>query len=322
MDEGVEDVEVDTLLVCDLDVAIRTFEARNYRLDMVAPADAPRMAEMSLDEERLRLIVGEPTDWALKSEGDFSDEFVLTHGTRSGSDVDVGRAGMQYRDLIPSRHGGHVIASHIVIPGSGPIADYVHHHDINFQVIFVRSGRVKVVYEDQGEPFWMEAGDCVLQPPHIRHRVLESADDCEVIEVASPGEHPTFVEHELELPTGTLDAARNFGGQRFCFAQAAGASWSAIDGGWEERDLGIRAGADGVGDVRVLRSVSVGSVSSIHNGSLCLLVLLDGICTLDTDGDFGVHNLTAGDCVAIPTGTIWTLSEPDPQCSVLHVTMT
>ena len=59
MDEGVEDVEVDTLLVCDLDVAIRTFEARNYRLDMVAPADAPRMAEMSLDEERLRLIVGE-----------------------------------------------------------------------------------------------------------------------------------------------------------------------------------------------------------------------------------------------------------------------
>ena len=41
-----------------------------------------------------------------------------------------------------------------------------------------------MVYEDQGEPFIMREGDCVLQPPQIRHRVLESSGPLEVIEVS------------------------------------------------------------------------------------------------------------------------------------------
>ena len=57
------------------------------------------------------------------------------------------------------------------------------------------------VYEDQGQPFVLEAGDCVLQPSGIRHRVLESSAGLEVIEVTSPAEHPTHVDHDLPLPT-------------------------------------------------------------------------------------------------------------------------
>ena len=87
---------------------------------------------------------------------------------------DTGRAGMIYRDLLPDRQGGRFIASHITIPDGGPVPDYVHHHDVRFQVIHCVRGWVDVVYEDQGPPFRMHAGDTVLQPPHIRHRVLEA----------------------------------------------------------------------------------------------------------------------------------------------------
>jgi quercetin dioxygenase-like cupin family protein len=80
---------------------------------------------------------------------------------------------MLYRDLIPGRLGGRYIASLISIPKGGPVADWVHFHRIALQLIYVRSGWVRVVYEDQGEPFVMRAGDLVLQPPQIRHRVLE-----------------------------------------------------------------------------------------------------------------------------------------------------
>lgn len=86
-----------------------------------------------------------------------------------------GRAGMLYRGLIPDRLGGYLIASHIRIPDGGPVPDKVHHHGIRFQFIYCFRGWVRLVYEDQGDSFVMHAGDCVLQPPHIRHRVLEAS---------------------------------------------------------------------------------------------------------------------------------------------------
>ena len=79
----------------------------------------------------------------------------------------------------------------------------------------VRSGWVRVVYEDEGEPFVMEAGDLVLQPPLIRHRVLESSPGLEVIEISAPALHETFADHELkpaQLKSAGPDASV---GQRF-----------------------------------------------------------------------------------------------------------
>ena len=87
----------------------------------------------------------------------------------------------EYRDLVPDRLGGAMIASHIRIADPGPVPDMVHYHKVGFQLIFCVNGWVDVVYEDQGDPIRLTAGSCFIQPPEIRHRVLYSGDDLEVI---------------------------------------------------------------------------------------------------------------------------------------------
>jgi len=217
----------------------RMQEQHGFRLDAIFPADAPRTAEMSADGVRLRLEVDTP---AMETgEGDWV----------------TGRAGMQYRDLIPSRLGGAVIASHIRIPQGGPVPDYVHYHEVDFQMIYCKAGWVKVVYEDQGDAFVMQAGDCVLQPPTIRHQVLECSDGLEVIEVGCPAEHRTLVDHELELPNATVNPERLFEGQRFVRHQAQQATWEPWSvKGSEARDLGIACATQGLADARVVRAIS------------------------------------------------------------------
>ena len=109
----------------------------------------------------------------------------------------VGRAGMLYRDLASSRLGGAFIASHIRIPDGGPVPDVVHFHSVSFQLIFCQQGWVDVVYEDQGPPIKLTRGDCVIQPPGIRHRVLKASKGLEVVEIGLPAEHLTEVDHEV-----------------------------------------------------------------------------------------------------------------------------
>ena len=98
-------------------------------------------------------------------------------------------------------------------------------------MIYCKRGRIKVVYEDQGPPFWLETGDCVLQPPEIRHRVLECTAGAEVIEVSMPAEHETWVEHKITLPTAELKPDRDFSGQRFMRSVAAEAYWEDVGDG-------------------------------------------------------------------------------------------
>src|SRR5262247_2618122 len=141
-------------------------------------------------------------------------EFVISRLNATKDAWYVGRAGMQYRDLIPGRLGGRFIASHIRITHDGETQDYVHYHKALFQVIYCKTGWARLVYEDQGPPFLLEAGDCALQPPEIRHRVLESSAGLEVIEVACPAEYETRADHEMRLPTRELLPERLFGGAR------------------------------------------------------------------------------------------------------------
>src|SRR5215212_4971877 len=148
-----------TLTVADLDLEIDLHERRGYRLDMIMPADAPSEALLSKNGELIRLLL------------DLHRPAESTSAVRSErSDVWVaGRAGMMYRDLIPDRVGGRLIASQIRLARDGQVPDRVHYHKIEFQMIYCLRGRIRVVYEEQGEPFWLEAGDCVVQPPEIRH---------------------------------------------------------------------------------------------------------------------------------------------------------
>src|SRR5262245_36964241 len=158
-----------------------------------------------------------------------------------------GRAGMQYRDLIPGRLGGRFIASHIRILEGGETQDYVHYHKARFQMIYCKTGWARLVYEDQGPPFTFKAGDCVLQPPESRHRVLESSAGLEVIEVTCPAEYETCADHELQLPTPEVLPERLFGGQRFTLHRASEASWAPwrLDG-FEARDTGITVATNGL----------------------------------------------------------------------------
>jgi hypothetical protein len=162
---------------------------------------------------------------------------------------------MMYRDLIPGRLGGKLISSHIRLTQSGPVPDYVHYHKIDFQLIYCLRGRIHVVYESQGEAFWLEPGDCVLQPPEIRHRVLECEAGSEVLELSSPAEHETWVDHEMTLPTPGIGRERLFDGQCFVRSVAKNAVWQPDEAdGVEIRHTGIYEATNGLLDVSIRRT--------------------------------------------------------------------
>jgi mannose-6-phosphate isomerase-like protein (cupin superfamily) len=304
-----------------LDAAIADHERRGYRLEMIMPADAPRIAVVTNGEERLLLTA---TQQGVRTEpfaghGDLivpegRQEFVLTRA--SSVAWAQGRAGMHYRDLIPGHLGGRFIASHIRIADGGPVADYVHHHRVRFQMIFVRKGWVRVVYEDQGPPFDMREGDCVLQPPGIRHRVLESSAGLEVIEVSCPAEHETFRDHVLELPTPTLDPGRKFAGQHFVRHIAADAPWDEA-AGLTCQDTGIGRAIGGLAGVRVLRMTR--PLEHAHDGEFLFLFVLKGAAILDGP-PLGRHQLDGDDACTLPASTRYTLT-PLGSCEVLEVAL-
>jgi len=234
-----------------------------------------------------------------------TQEFLLVRGGSAG-DWGVGRAGMRYRDLIPGRLGGRFIASHIRIPEGGPVPDYVHYHRVRFQMIFCKAGWVRVVYEDQGEPLVLRAGDCVLQPPQIRHRVLEASPGLEVIELGCPAVHETHADHQLALPTARVSPERDFSGQRFVRHIAADAAWQPWRWpGFSARDTGIAAATAGLASARVVRAQasmpSAAETSDHHAGELLFLFVLRGTLTLHSAA-LGTHTLHADDCCTIPAG--------------------
>ena len=65
-----------------------------------------------------------------------------------------------------------------------------HHHDVDFQMVYVLKGWFKTDFEGHG-PKLMKAGSSWLQPPGIRHTVVGWSDDCELLEIILPAEHQT-----------------------------------------------------------------------------------------------------------------------------------
>ena len=307
------------VVACEaLDAAIAAYEGLGFRLDMIMPADSPRLAQMSGDGIDLRLERegGAP---ALAG-GEEPGNFLIT---RTSADWGAGRAGMQYRDLIPSRLGGRVIASQIRIPDGGPVNDYVHYHRVRFQMIYCRRGWVRVVYEDQGAPFAMHEGDCVLQPSGIRHRVLEASRGLEVIEVSAPAEHETIRDHDLALPTQSVRPERIFEGQRFVRRVAAEAAWTpSADGRFEIRDTGIAEATSGLAGARVLRWAGAGGGETAprrHAGELLFIAVLEGRLRLRAPS-IGTQALGADDACVVPAGSDYALSADVP-CQMLEVAL-
>ena len=309
-------------------------ETLGFRLDTIFPADDPAAAVMSGHGVRIRLERGAneaPGTIRLLCDdpGAIADgrrELTAPNGTRieihaanppletpqtqrsfvvqrlkEAESWVVGRAGMHYRDLIPDRLGGSIIASHIRIPVGGPVPDMVHYHTVAFQLIYCYCGWVKLVYEDQGPPFTLEAGDCVIQPPQIRHRVLEASDNAEVVELAVPAEHVTTMDHEMALPSASLNPKREFDGQRFCHHEVGGAVWrSGRIAGFEARDTGISDATRGVASVRVAHRLD-GEVEPVtsHDADILFSFVLAGNMTL-LGQDRDAQDLSEGDAFIIP----------------------
>lgn len=341
----------------DLDEAIAAYGGAGFRLEALGPADDPRWAEMSMsglqlvltcdanrDEPYLR-VDGAPASAGLPdlvepatvqpsmSVPAAEPKLVVTHETVDG--WNRGRAGMLYRDLIPERHGGAYIASHIQIPDGGPVPDYVHHHDIAFQMIFCHRGWVRVVYQDQGPAFVMEPGDLVLQPPGIRHRVLESSDECFVVEITCPASHRTNLDHELELPNDSLEPNRAFGGQRFVRHVGSEARWQPVpDSPFERQASAIAAATNGVASADILRpratepeteppstAPSTEPWPLDHSRDLRFLFMIEGTASL-TGPDGSVEELQPGSSVAVPPGSGFGLGPVDADGCILDVSCT
>lgn len=295
-----------TLQVSDLNEAMAFFTKRcGFRVEMVLPADAPLIAVVSGQGMTLRLEAARAI--ASDNASELNREFIISRFDSTNA-WHEGRAGMQYRDLIPGRLGGQFIASHIRIPNGGQVPDYVHYHKIRFQMIFCKAGWVRVVYEDQGPPFVLEAGDCVLQPPEIRHRVLESSPGLEVIEIGSPAVHETWADHQLELPTENLLPERLFGGQYFvrhCAAKATRLPWRLE--GFEARDTGIATATNGLAAARVVKATSpVAATARAHAGEFLFLFVLQGELGISSPGQ-EIHPLRTDDSCVIPAGVDYTL---------------
>ena len=324
-----------------------------FRLDMIYPADNPEVAVLSGHGLRVRLQKGAPTAPGvvriLTDDAGFADgarSLTAPNGTRVEIDelnpplvlpetqhafvvrrlADqapwvIGRAGMMYRDLVPSRLGGAMIASHIRIPDGGPVPDMVHFHKVGFQLIFCIKGWVDVVYEDQGDKIRLTAGDCFIQPPEIRHRVLEASDGIEVIEIGVPADHVTEIDHEMTLPTPHLRPDREWQGQRFVHNVGARGEFRPFRlPGFVARDTTIQQNTKGVASVMVARPDGTAPRWTRHDGDILFTFVMAGAMTLEGEGK-DPFRLSPGDAFVIPPGLATRYADATPDLELLEVTL-
>ena len=323
------------------------------RLDSIYPADNPEVAVLSGHGLRIRIQKGAPeSPGTLRILTDDPDGFAggqrhLTAPNGTKIEIDqlnpavhlpetqhafvvrrladqapwiIGRAGMQYRDLIPTRLGGAMIASHIRIPDGGPVPDMVHFHKVGFQLIFCIKGWVDVVYEDQGGPIRLNAGDCFIQPPEIRHRVLTASDGIEVIEIGVPADHVTEIEHGMNLPTPYFRPDREWQGQRFVHNIGAKATFAPFHiPGFEARDTTISAGTKGVASVMVARPTGPAPWTK-HQCDILFSFVLSGAMTLEGEGKDPCR-LAPGDAFVIPPAMATRYADCTPDLELLEVAL-
>jgi mannose-6-phosphate isomerase-like protein (cupin superfamily) len=99
----------------------------------------------------------------------------------------------KYRDLGISKATGGMVQAHVIrlVPPCVPEeVSKLHYHDVDFQMVYVLKGWMKSEFEGQG-PVLMREGSCWIQPPRIKHKVLDYSDDCEVLEIILPAKFDT-----------------------------------------------------------------------------------------------------------------------------------
>ncbi len=148
-------------------------------------AAVPRRAKAAAPK---RKAVAKPRAAARKP----PQRFTVSHLEESDFKTEGLRPYAQYRDLGIALASGGLCQAHVIrlIP---PVTDEVrkrHYHDTELQLIYVLKGWMRNEFEGHGEQL-MRQGSCWLQPPGIRHTVLDYSDDCEVLEIIVPADFET-----------------------------------------------------------------------------------------------------------------------------------
>ena len=122
--------------------------------------------------------------------------FVVSHQQPNAFEQGLRRYA-QYRDLGIAGATRGLARAHVIkmIPPCDPAeVSKRHFHDVDFQMVYVLKGWIKGEYEGAGV-VTMREGSCWLQPPKIKHSVLDYSDDCELLEIIMPADFETV---ELE----------------------------------------------------------------------------------------------------------------------------
>lgn len=120
-----------------------------------------------------------------------AQRFAVSH--HQESDFDSGlRSYARYRDFGFAEASGGLVQAHVIrmVP---PVTDEVrkrHVHAVELQLVYVLKGSMTTDFAGQG-PVTMRAGSAWLQPPNIKHTVLDYSDDCEVLEIVVPADFKT-----------------------------------------------------------------------------------------------------------------------------------
>ncbi|MFK7997465.1 MAG: cupin domain-containing protein [Granulosicoccus sp.] len=329
-------------LQADVDFFIST---AGFQLKELYPADSPEVAELVGFGLSIRLDSsfkgGAPT-LVIKTENDVRptarspggvevrweryresvvqslESHQLEICTLRGTPWVRGKAGTQTRDLIPSRLGGGMVATHIRIPNGGPVSDQVHYHTANFQLVFCVRGWITLVYEDQGQPITLQAGDCVTQPPHIRHKVLETSNGLEVLEIGMPAEHVTAIDNDMSLPNTRVDSHRLFDGQRFCHHELSKAQWQPHRlPGFAACDTGVSVASAGAVGASVVKAANTlpAAYTVTHNATVLFSYVLAGSLRIDQ------QLLVAGDAFTLPPGESRRIGDISEDVQILELSV-
>ena len=122
--------------------------------------------------------------------------FVVSHHEPNAFEKGLRRYA-RYRDLGIAAATKGLARAHVIkmIPPCDPAeVSKRHFHDVDFQMVYVLKGWIKGEYEGAGV-VTMREGSCWLQPPKIKHTVLDYSGDCELLEIIMPADFATV---ELE----------------------------------------------------------------------------------------------------------------------------
>jgi mannose-6-phosphate isomerase-like protein (cupin superfamily) len=151
-----------------------------------------KIAAAATKRTKVRARASARTKPAVRARPRAQHRFTVSHPNEADFKSGL-RSYANYRDLGISAATNGMAQAHVIrfVPPCRPEeVSKLHYHDVDFQLVYVLKGWIKSKFEGEGE-IVMRTGSCWIQPPRIKHAVLDYSDDCEVLEIILPAEFPT-----------------------------------------------------------------------------------------------------------------------------------